>query len=265
MKKILFPLAVFLSLQGSAQDALTKSFSKAKPVQVLSLDGGVAYSMTLKQLQNRSPFKGKEAEAVYERLHNSEARPASTTDVTEEVMAHYKVYELASFRFITGYGYSLVWLPQAENAHMPPSLRLPLPEGYILWLPKKEVAYDGKGSSGKILPLAGSPLSGGSITTASGIPTPVAPLSKADGSAFTQPFLGCMAYTDAAKNLMYIVPVEGTGTVNGEATARATFAATVTGGNYTKYEWFAGTDALTLIRRFRDKMTVVQQQPYTLQ
>jgi hypothetical protein len=173
--------------------------------------------------------------------------------------AHYRVYEQSSFS-VMGYHYSLVWIPQDENMHMPEELRPPGPDGSLFYTNSKLLSKNGLDAAGAKLAKAGTPVNSG---TASGNTNNISH-SSADLSNVAQKFLGCLVFTYSGMSYLDVVPVYGAGfSIEKDAPVIARRYDMAT--SYHKYQWYPGRSTSSIEKEFGRSTTVRILLAHTIQ
>lgn len=268
MKRIALLIFSFLFLTTAAeaqQGGMKIKFHKDRPVQIVEysrLWDPNATSTSKRKLRKSDRFTDAEVDEIFRRLGQDALLPKDiykTGLQNKAALTHYKAYEQSSFSLL-GYDFSLVWIPQDENAHMPAELQPPTSEGSLWYTSTQNLSKNGKSATGAALAKAGTPIGAGSASSGNG----GIQHSTADMSGYTKNFLGCLAFTYSGMGYLDVVPVYGA-TFSTEKDAPAIGRRYDMATSYHKYQWFPGRAASSLEKEFGRSMTVRVREPYTVE
>lgn len=263
---LLFTLGSFATTASAQQGGMKIKFHKDRPVQILEysrLWDPNATKTSKRKLKKSDRFTDAEVDEIFGRLAQDALLPKDIykTNLSDKrAFAHYKAYEQSSFSLL-GYDFSLVWIPQDENMHMPAGLQPPGSEGSLWYTSSQNLSKNGKNETGAALAKAGTPVSTGGTTA---IGTSGIQHSTADMSGYTRNFLGCLAFTYSSMSFLYVVPVYGA-SFNKEKDAPAIARRYDMATSYHKYQWFPGRTASSLEKEFGKSYAVRVNEPYTIE
>lgn len=270
MKHLLVTLLLLAGccvITNAQQGGMKIKFHKDKPVQLLAYErlwDPNSSNVSKRKLKKSDRFTNEEVEEIFRRLADDALLPKGINSLRADAAkgAHYRMYEQSSFSLM-GYHFSLVWIPQDENMHMPADLRPPGPEGSVFYTYSKNLSKDGRDASGGMLAKAGTPVNAGTASSNTGNTNSISH-SSADLSKIAPNFLGCLAFTYSGMSYLDVVPVYGPG-FNKEKDAPVIARRYDMATSYHKYQWFPGRSMSSIEKEFGNGMTVRVKQAYTIE
>jgi hypothetical protein len=273
MKHLLVTLLVLLgccAITNAQQGGLKIKFHKDRPVQMLAYErlwDPSTSNVSKRKLKKSDRFTNEEVEEIFRRLADDALLPKGIKALRQygpdaAMGAHYRMYEQSSFS-VMGYHYSLVWIPQDENMHMPDDLRPPGTEGSVFYTYSKNLSKDGRDASGGTLARAGTPVNANAASNTVGSTNSISH-SSADLSKIAPKFLGCLAFTYSGMSYLDVVPVYGPG-FNKEKDAPVIARRYDMATSYHKYQWFPGRSTSSIEKEFGKGMTVRVLQAHTIE